>query len=296
MHLEEHSHGFMLFFGVKTLSGTLLGPAFNESVNPGHGTRFDEEKLEEIGEMYVQCKRALELMQEWPRDKKLKNNMWAYNDIPYLEYNLERLERALREDGVEPEEIVEDSDGKLQQQLVSLRGEQGEDPADRYMGITRSRASRRGSTFRTAANVTKNLASMWAWHEKRRSESSDKRSSEDASVEEKRASVEAALGASIRMSVVSRKSIIHNSVDAEDDEESRWKSVKKALSRGSLLNLAREMAKSKVQGHAMPRNPRHLDRIDGIANLKAGRREKHCIVVYTFCTRVTDGFAAKTDV
>ena len=36
MHLEGHSHCFMHCFGVKTLSGTLLGTAFTENGFRGH--------------------------------------------------------------------------------------------------------------------------------------------------------------------------------------------------------------------------------------------------------------------
>ena len=37
MHLEEHSLCFMHWFGIKTLSGALLGPVFKKS---GYGARY----------------------------------------------------------------------------------------------------------------------------------------------------------------------------------------------------------------------------------------------------------------
>ena len=39
MHIEEHNHCFMHYFGVKKLSGTLFAPPFNET---GYGARHDQ--------------------------------------------------------------------------------------------------------------------------------------------------------------------------------------------------------------------------------------------------------------
>ena len=74
MHLQLLFHAL---FGVKTLSGTLLGPAFNES---GHGARHDKAARLGAGRNYVPTVHVRDLARvvrrEGPAGRRLVGCVW----------------------------------------------------------------------------------------------------------------------------------------------------------------------------------------------------------------------------